>query len=91
MNVGGALLLASAVMDGLDESLASMLLSDFRYIRSLNAFGCNKLECNVSTLEQILSLITTDKAVALEASRQFYRLASFGPDVLSGDAMQVSD
>lgn len=68
-------------MDGLDQGLVTMLLSDFRYIRSLNAFGCNKLECNVSTLEQILSLITTDQVSALEAARQFYRLASSGPDV----------
>jgi exocyst complex component 4 len=66
------------VMDELHESLASMLIADFRYIRSLNPFGCHKLEMNVATLEQILSLIST--SADLQSARLFYRLASAGPE-----------
>lgn len=70
----------SVVMDELDQSLTSMLLSDFRYIRSLNAAGCHKLEMNVATLEQILALLNSGSSSSLELARQFYRLARAGPE-----------
>lgn len=68
------------VMDELDESLSDMLIADFRYIRSLNSFGCHKLDMNVATLEQILSLISSGTNTDLDPARQFYRLAAAGPD-----------
>lgn len=67
-------------MDELDQSLTAMLLSDFRYIRSLDAAGCHKLEMNVATLEQILALLNSGSSANLEGARQFYRLAAAGPE-----------
>lgn len=70
------------VMDELHQALTEMLISDFRYVRSLNAFGCRKLELNVATLEQILALIssTVVGAADLHRARTFYQLAAAGPD-----------
>jgi exocyst complex component 4 len=70
------------VVDELDESLVGMLLADFRYIRALNAAGCHKLQTNVSTLEQILALISAGSTAGMEPARQFYRLAAAGPEKL---------
>lgn len=73
-------------MDELHVSLTNMLISDFRYIRSLNAHGCLKLYQNLSTIEQILSLLAPPVAGSnsnthtLQPAHDFYRLAAAGPE-----------
>ena len=68
-------------MDGLDQNLISMLFNGFKYIRALNTAGCAKLEHNVATLEQVLSLISAGSLNSLQIVHAFYRLASQGPTV----------
>ncbi len=69
-------------MDELAESLASLLINNFGYIRGLNDFGCRKLLLNVSSLEQAISMITSGGYPAsFDRVKDFYTLASHGPNV----------
>lgn len=47
------------VMDNLKITLCTILIEDFRHIRSLDTSGCFKLNANVRALEQVLAIITT--------------------------------
>lgn len=69
----------SFVLDELAESIATLLLGGFAYVRGLNELGCEKLLLNVASLEQALCTITSgSSSSSLDVVRDYYTLASYG-------------
>lgn len=70
------------VMDNLSECLQVILIENFRYIKSINKYGCIKLERNLASLARMLAVINPESVDRLRNVSDYYRLAAAGPDVL---------
>lgn len=69
------------VMNNLSECLQVILIEDFRYIKSINKYGCIKLERNLASLARMLAVISPESIERLRNVSDYYRLAAAGPDV----------